>query len=260
MVNSNAGRWVKAVPVILFAAALGWAISCGGTDGGSGGPVQCSQACPGGQFCDFDLGCVECSVSPDCPATAPVCLNGKCEACANNSDCAAGQACFPDKHDCQPACTANADCPGDAPICDPVTKACMGCLSQADCPNDPFCSPVYGQCVKCLNSSDCGATEPICDIQDGECRQCLLNSHCGLGEVCKDKKCTVEKCSNNNECPGDLPICKADSGDCVECLLDATCEAKDKNKPFCSPVFQCVKCLVDTHCDPGKTCQNFDCK
>ena len=130
--------------------------SSSGIGGGIiGGCTVAGQQCP--VACDPDLGCVECASNADCGATQPICVSGQCEECGETSDCATGQACFPEDHTCQAACGDNTDCSGNAPICDPLTGACVGCMDDTDCPAQaPICSPVTAQCVECGMDADCG--------------------------------------------------------------------------------------------------------
>src|SRR6185312_5633627 len=99
---------------LAFGAVLAIVISCGGGSGPGNGSALCgingTDTCRKGELCNDTLGCVQCNVDPDCPATDPRCVEGRCEACASNADCGAAlPACWGD-HQCHAACTANANC------------------------------------------------------------------------------------------------------------------------------------------------------
>src|SRR4029079_12041160 len=127
-----------------------------GAPGPGGGSALCgpngTNACNGGQQCDATLGCVECTTDPNCPATAPFCITGKCEACRTNADCGTGAtpACWPGDHKCHAACVGNASCPKEASLCTVATGICVGCNLATDCPaTASICHAGTQQCVQC---------------------------------------------------------------------------------------------------------------
>src|ERR1700722_2803826 len=111
-------------------------LACGSGSGGpGGGSAICrangTNACAGAApICNGDLGCVECNDDSDCPATSPRCIEGRCHACAANSDCGiATPWCWAD-FTCHAACTTNANCPPDLSMCESGSGACLQCQSN----------------------------------------------------------------------------------------------------------------------------------
>jgi MYXO-CTERM domain-containing protein len=50
------------------------------------------------------------------------------------------------QHICVADCVTSSQCPGDAPICNPVSKVCVECVVNGDCPAGETCNSV-GKCV-----------------------------------------------------------------------------------------------------------------
>jgi hypothetical protein len=177
------------------------------------GAVLCGP-CSQGQECDPALGCVNCTMDSQCPASARYCLLGNCVQCRTNTDCGNGTtpSCWPGNHTCQAPCTMNQCGDGNAPICDVTTGACVGCMSAADCPTSQgVCDPTTQQCVQCTSGADCvGTSTPAC--ARNMCVQCATSTDCsGATSYCTSG--------------GDNPW------QCVECLQNGHCSP---NKPSCN--------------------------
>lgn len=215
--------------------------ACSG--GGAGDCAINGKAC--GTVCDAAIGCVECAGDGDCGATRPFCIEGRCEACAQTSDCGTGMACYPADGTCHPACTSNASCTDPhAPLCNVDTGACVGCIQATDCPGEkPICDPANGQCAECASNGDCGASAPVCDLSDGECRECVVDGQCPDGGLCVEHHCK-EICHGDSDCGTAAPFC-APSGECVQCLVPKDCPA---TAPFCNAKNHCSECNVNADC------------
>jgi hypothetical protein len=179
-----------------------------------------------------------------------------------------------------PDCVANADCITPNPFCDTLTKKCVQCLANEDCPA-LVCNAVTHSCTGCLTNADCGGTTPFCDRDDRRCVECESASQCPPGEVCvwAAHRC-APACQTNSDCAGSgHPICAIASRVCVECTSDAEC-ATMPLQPYCDLRLGacveclsdancasshcetlenlCVECTSDTHCN-GRVCDDFVC-
>jgi hypothetical protein len=107
-----------------------------------------------------DLAVPACVVSPDCPASMPVCEGQMCRTCAGPADdtqclarsattprCANGQcvACRPD--------TQQTDCTGTTPICG-ANNVCRKCESHSECGADGICVFDGADAGKCVPATD----------------------------------------------------------------------------------------------------------
>src|SRR5580704_6521099 len=170
-------------PVVVMSILL----ACGGSSGTGtfGGSALCgvngSNECNANQLCDAVLGCVDCVTNTNCPAAAPVCLDGACVECASNANCSgATPACWPSDRQCHAPCTTSATCPQNASVCEVSTGDCIGCASTSDCPADAkICDAATQQCVECEGNADCPAGAPRCLAREGRCVQCLSGADCG---------------------------------------------------------------------------------
>ena len=229
----------------VFAGAALLGASCGGGPGTADTCVRAGTKCPLG--CEPNLGCVDCGGDKDCGPGAPFCVLGRCEECSATKDCGVGQACFPGDHNCRTACVSNANCPDpDEPLCNVMTGACVGCLTNMNCPPDaPICEPTRSRCSECATNADCGAANPACNLQDGQCEECLVDSDCNGAFFCGgDHQCHAV-CKVNTDCKDpDAPICNVETGACVGCLVNQNCPA---NSPICRPDGRCG-CLVNMDC------------
>jgi hypothetical protein len=204
----------------------------------------------------------ECTSDKQCTATAPLCRNESCEACATDGQCApyaqtphcgSAGACV--------ACRNDADC-GDpaAPVCGPAgmctsacskddqcsrftaaphcggAGACVGCRSDADCgdPNAPVCG-AGSMCVKsCSTEAQCSRfpSAPHCGGA-GACVACRTGNDCGdpAAPVCGPSNTCTTGCTQDAQCarPGlaswTTNVCATDRGGCVQCMPGSPAEA-----------------------------------
>ena len=196
------------------------------TDGGvvlasdaAGAEAASACGCRPGQQCDPALGCVDCLMDSQCPASSRFCVQGLCVQCKANGDCGAGTtpACWPASHTCHPACTSSQQCQdGNATICNTSTGACVGCNTSADCPtSQKFCDPTTQQCVQCVSTADCaGTSTPVC--VRNRCAECATSADCsGATPYCNaggDNGPRCAQCLQSAQCPPSAPNCN--SGTC----------------------------------------------
>jgi peptidoglycan-associated lipoprotein len=93
----------------------------------------------------------ECKTSEDCkdqPGYGPVCVQGRCQECGQDTDCKGGFVCRQNKCVPRPECERDADCAGgkqcqDGRCVEPAKKA--ECAADADCGPGKACEA--GACV-----------------------------------------------------------------------------------------------------------------
>ncbi|MEZ4565203.1 MAG: hypothetical protein R2853_20985 [Thermomicrobiales bacterium] len=180
-----------------------------------------NAACTGDDICCaagcFDLQtdpghCGDCAVA--CPATAPVCVAGECEACSATRLCPAGQYCQADG-----SCVAT--CPvcqtGSAGLC--VADASLQHRCASPCPSGEWCHA--GACASIqatVTIPDCqslcsGSTE-VCGqtVTCPGCSECRAQTGClfsnvlpdgpaGLGSYCSQGSNSF-RCSTSADCAG----------------------------------------------------------
>lgn len=129
--------------------------------------------CPAGLSCDPDnFACVErdgCLGDIDCqgqPGT-PVCFNGRCVACLQQSDCPARNTCNQNQ-ECVSAPCAGVACQRGS-MCEEATGRCSpGCGADADCVDNSGlgramgCNLESGQCFYANGSCDLGEPDGVC--------------------------------------------------------------------------------------------------
>jgi hypothetical protein len=148
-------------------------------------------------------------------------------------------------------CIGNAECPPPMPYCDGVTRTCIECLADPNCPGmRPFCGS-GGWCVECIGDSSCAKGKPFCDVERGVCAECLADAHCDATKVCDlaERRC-VPRCADDSTCEPMKSRCDLARSLCVECLSDAHCG--DMKKPACGAYGQCVECSTSAHCTPER--------
>ncbi len=183
-----------------------------------------------------------------------------------------------------PQCQSDKDCTAAGLVCDPLTKMCVPCLSDVDCPASHHC--VGLTCLgftTCSNSLGCtnakgpdGLDQPICDPKGGECTACLTAADCPLSTDCVAKACVpFTACQNSTECKQD-EVCDKATNRCVQCLGNNDCATNElceagACKPFvacasdkqCTPQGllcdtdkgKCAQCLQNTDCPAIYNCQ-----
>lgn len=249
-----AGVWVTGVLVACSGdgttdgsgASGSTSSSNGSTGSGPGGCSVQGQSCQ--VLCDADLGCVDCLDDGDCGVAAPHCVYGRCRECEVNADCPMGSSCQPESGQCAQSCQTNGDCgQNNNDICDPMTGACVECLTPMDCQQDqPFCLADTKSCAECEKDADCGVAQPQCDLPSGNCVACIVDADCGAGQACNNDNECVSHCTANSDCtePGQ-PLCNVPSGQCVECLANTDCGVA---APVCAQNHRCVVCVQNTDC------------
>lgn len=200
--------------------------------------------CFSGFFCNIEQGkttgvCLECLLDGDCKPHEPVCLQGRCYPCRQNSDC-----------------TKLSGNGGDKLFCD-ASHRCVSCLTTTDCPAPKAC--VNQVCGDCLVNADCG-TGLYCD--QGACAKCLEDSHCisgGTGQRCVQGSCV--ECTGDADCSANTDgrnLCLTADHRCVACTTDQHCQSLDATKPFCVSS-TCQACAKSEDCEGGKACLNGVC-
>ncbi len=282
--------------------AAGTAAGGGGTGGGSGGgcssncddgfnctidacvgdkcshsigPNTGSTACPTGQFCTADKGCV---ASPACATAADCTKVWSGDACKSNIKCdAASSVCTfdvldkdGDKH--APQICGGGDCNDDDPNIHPGAKEiCNG--KDDDCDGVVDNEPAADQW--CQSGQGVGYA-----CQNGSCA-CKPDNLCGSS--CVDKKTNIQNCGAcGNTCPaggtcsGGTCSCPSGSIDCAGSCVDTgtdpkncgTCSHACSSNGACnggicscpSGTTDCGSSCVDTSADPsncgtcGKAC------
>jgi hypothetical protein len=163
-------------------------------------------------------------------AAAAACTTKRNEAvcCVSEADCAAlgvdeprpcgpGQACK--GFACVAAeCDTSAECTSPvAPVC--IDQLCVGaCRVDDDCAGasgGPRCAP-DGACVGCLSQADCPARAPLCDAEDRRCRGCEADAECASG-VCIEADAVCAE-------PGQLIFVTNGGTDAGSCTSDMPCQ------------------------------------
>ncbi len=178
---------------------------------------------------DTNVACVPTDCSDGNPCTTDLCAAGGCTH-------AAIPGCSP------PVTGCDAKTPCAAGVCNPVSHACVACLTTADCGGTGVC--LANLCVaapKCVSDVDCKATKQVCDIA---CVDCNSNTDCGVAQTCTGHKCVdTPPCKSSKDCAA---ICNLQTGTCVDCLLDSDCKANE----FCS---------ASTHACVADVCSGVSC-
>lgn len=104
-------------------------------------------ACPGPKYpnCDNDS---QCSIEQDGHTTKGVCVFGKCQECAEDSDCSDHKTCQNNR--CVMACSADADCGSSMHCSNGQCEA--NCMDSSACANGEVCS--MGRCVSMSATAD----------------------------------------------------------------------------------------------------------
>ena len=144
----------------------------------------------------------ECKSSAECAnqeGYGKVCVQGHCQECAADTDCAAGFACKDDKCVPRPECQSDSDCPAGK-TCQ-ADKCVVGlrpgdCNTDSDCPSGQGCQA--GKCAAKVASSDAGAEcgDPAAfTIQFGFDQSVLTQDSLGTLQKLADclKKATAKK-------------------------------------------------------------------
>ena len=182
---------------------------------------------------------VSCMLSEDCLGNAAggLCLEGQCEPCSTDEQCALDPLFGPG------ATCSGGECGGGCPI---GQEACA-CYDDQTCRAGLEC--VAGQCTTC----DRGTEACVC-YGDGSC---------GADLLCRDGLCVG--------CPGGTEACPCDEGacldgmicvegicqidNCVDGALDCPCDGGQCDEGlYCGAMGRCLACsadVVDCPCDEG---------
>jgi hypothetical protein len=194
-------------------------------------------------FCNDFTDCEDCQdcINGVCVNRCPdmVCVDGKCQNCADNEDCAGNLECIGGK------CT----CPPTLPYYDEVAERCYGCQTDNEC----------GPCYRCIDGN-CVKLNCVCDEDLDKCVECVAASDCPLPNQC----CVGNKCVC---CPGYIwnpvlgecvpkPPCTGDD-DLDPCQICVDGEIQDIVCPDPTKVCidgQCVDIPCDGACDDATDC------
>ena len=158
-----------------------------------------------------------------------VCIGGTCFAsdgsCSDDSDCGEGESCCGEDDPCEPGyCHVpvlkiiGESCSGSNLECEsghcgiypaqpvainvPVTYACKGCGSNAECSargtGTPFCGQDHLDCVECKYTSDCTGGQ-ICDNGEGSTGSCMPFT-CVTTQDCLDVYLFGTTCNSIGSC------------------------------------------------------------
>ncbi|MCB9730155.1 MAG: hypothetical protein H6744_12680 [Deltaproteobacteria bacterium] len=278
---------------IAIASVMGWALGCGGEDGGADtGPdtsttADASDTTDGSAAVDGDGGSAPGpDASPDATTDAEV-------GCATGAPCDDGDPCTTDD-----VCDAAGACAGTAISCDDgltcTADACkegacthtLGggyCLREGDTPVcvSSLASPPDNSCVFCDLSAGSPAWKPFADGAP-----CSDGDACTKGDVCELGACittSAVQCPNTNPCvsstcepsvgcvdsPLDVPCDDGDpctvgdlcaAGACTAGAGELDCDDADPcTLDGCTPEVGCWH-VPDTKCDDGEACTVDTCQ
>jgi peptidoglycan-associated lipoprotein len=105
----------------------------------------------------------ECKTSEDCAdqkGYGPVCVQGRCEECGQDTDCKAGFVCRANKCVPRPECERDADCPGGK-TCE--AGRCVAAPPKAECSGDADCGAGKAcEAGRCVTARPMAAPAPEC--------------------------------------------------------------------------------------------------
>ncbi|MEE2787367.1 MAG: hypothetical protein VX589_08515 [Myxococcota bacterium] len=215
-----------------------------------GGATAC--ACPRALVCDAAGDCQEvdpCTDDQECRA-GRICVDGTCQdGCSDNADCRLGSPELPICNDGRCVeCLEDSQCPGNT-TCSAATSACeesANCQESADCLPGRACLD-----GTCQGEPECPATpcfpDRICIESTGQCvpntsGACVANENCVAPFVCVQvgNQSRCGRCSEDSQC-GPSRTCERDGpGGVTRCTEPVVCDA-------------------DEQCSPGRVCSNSRC-
>lgn len=105
----------------------------------------------------------ECKTSEDCADQkdyGPVCVQGRCQECGQDTDCKAGFVCRANKCVPRPECEKDSDCPGGQ-ACE--AGRCVAAAPKAECSGDADCGPGKAcEAGKCVTAKPVAEPSPEC--------------------------------------------------------------------------------------------------
>lgn len=186
-------------------------------------------------------------------------------ACANDDDCAAGQACCGAL--CRPAEVCDEMLDREMPPRPPpgqsgearkrTLREVSGEPTQAD--REARVTALADDA--CQSNKDCATQLMKCDTNVGRCQEpaiCWHDADCVGGRKCHKGHCTskIEGC-RTKDCPAGWR-CEAETGQCesYHCNSDEECAGKRR----CLPTGLCAECVEDSDCPSDKMCYSSHCK
>ncbi|MEZ4470927.1 MAG: hypothetical protein R3F60_09025 [bacterium] len=151
---------------------------------------QCGPGspCPEGLSCDLaNYACVErdgCLGDIDCQAPTPVCFNGGCVACLQDTDCPARNACNA-MQQCEPdpcrgvECQRGSQCDAQAGRCSPGCNADADCVDNTGQMRPMTCNVETGQCFFNSGVCDVGQGDGVC-APGSTCTPSFLDPNLGV--------------------------------------------------------------------------------
>ena len=163
-------------------------------ESGECGECNAETPCPDGQACDPVYNtCTrgepcQCTNDAHCAIncdTRPICLQGTCVSCLDDSDCDPGSTCNLDTFTCDTTRCAGVTCQRGSD-CDPATGRCeSGCRTADDC-----LAPGLLDCN--TNTGQCFYLDGQCD-PDGQRGVCSPGSTCSLNSLTLTHTCSCQK-------------------------------------------------------------------
>ena len=222
----------------------------------------CHQACTDAGSCAYVPGhgapapgavpeAAACAESGDC--ASPLTCNtatGLCE-CISNTDCAAGDICASDSHQCVAgsSCVEDGDCTAGY-ACLATTGRCIDvatlqtCSASRRCPLGLICDPSHRLCVEpvlCMEDRNCCGSPGYACTEVGLCLEALLECMPAQPET----QCPYSPRSADDCPPGTFCVIP---GVCVECTCDADCPTE----LLCAQATH--KCIRPYRCDTTDEC------
>ncbi|MBO84332.1 MAG: hypothetical protein CL927_03145 [Deltaproteobacteria bacterium] len=193
--------------------------------------------------------------------------------CANNSDCAVGQACI--QEECKPAdCLSSAEC-ALGEHCDESYTCTTGCDENTDCLAGQSC--ISNTCLEygcrdtqldCDYGEFCDPTTSTCYPDEaGTCEDCDPSTDANCFAIYEQGPCSsTGSCPTGQECYisqyDDSRVCRDDS----DCARDETCIGLNTGSgtegPYCSTL-TCFSGATYPACDPtlpNECARGFQCQ
>src|SRR5262245_22371757 len=125
----------------------------------------------------FAVGCgpkyPKCSKDDHCKDKGEVCVDGTCQQCRDDTNCAQGQRCQGGRCEVKPECSVDGDCSNN--------QVCRSGKCQTECTVDSDC----GSGMKCANN------------RCVDKMACASTSDCGPGMECKGGRCSTINASRD---------------------------------------------------------------
>ena len=120
------------------------------------------------------------------------------------------------------ACTSDEQCEASDALCDPSTRACVACITAADCGEGSDCfGNTFQPYTACESSLQCGSDE-VCSKASSRCVECEGDNDCSDEQICLRGKCATN-CSSDKDCTPNGQVCDTAAAACTDCLTHADC-------------------------------------